>query len=258
MRALFLLLTLAALSPLRAEWRVQSSTPFPTNSPAVAHHLKIAADGHEPGHEPGRAVELHLVTFNRSRCALRVVDLAPGETVEEGVRGAGGLAGVNGGYFQPDRSPLGLVVSHGVKLHPQERSKILSGLLVVTPHGANLLRTAEFRPTPAVKEALQAGPFLVDRGQPVGGLNATRPAERTVLLADKKGVAALLVTQPVTLAELAQILATPRLFPELKIERALNLDGGSSTALWVDAAPAPFSRPEWKRVRNAVAVVPVR
>lgn len=42
---------------------------------------------------------------------------------------------------------------------------------------------------------------------------------------------ALLATQPVTLAVLAGILATPGLLPELKIARALNLDGGSSTAL---------------------------
>jgi len=41
----------------------------------------------------------------------------------------------------------------------------------------------------------------------------------------------------------------------LEIDRALNLDGGSSTALWVKEPP--LSRPEWKPVRNAVAVVPL-
>ena len=88
----------------------------------------------------------------------------------------------------------------------------------------------------------------------MAGLNAKRRAERTVLLADRQGVAALLTTAPVTLAELGQILATPGMFGDLKIDRALNLDGGSSTALWV--AADGFSRPEWKPVRNAVAVTP--
>jgi hypothetical protein len=63
-----------------------------------------------------------------------------------------------------------------------------------------------------------------------------------------------LTTAPVTLAGLGQILARPGLFGDLKIDRALNLDGGSSTALWV--AADGFSRPEWKPVRNAVAVTP--
>ena len=130
-------------------------------------------------------------------------------------------------------------------------------MLTVTPRGASLLRAAEFKPGPGVQAALQAGPFLVDRGSSVAGLNATRLAERTVLLAESKGVVALLSTAPVSLAELGQLLATPGLFPGLKIERALNLDGGSSTALWVAAEPTPYVRPEWKPVRNAVAILPV-
>jgi exopolysaccharide biosynthesis protein len=89
----------------------------------------------------------------------------------------------------------------------------------------------------------------------VAGLNATRPAERTVILAGKQGAFALMITDPVSLADLAQILTIPELFPGVKIERALNLDGGSSTALWVDADPEPFSKPEWKQVRNAVAIM---
>lgn len=258
---LCLLFFLLAVAPLRAEWRVESSAPVPIapkvpipgRARAVTHWTITARDSSAP---EKRALELHFVTFNRNAATLRVIDLPSGATVEEGIRAAGGLAGVNGGYFTPDRTPLGLVVSRGVKLHPFERTKLLTGLLAVTPRGANLLRTAEFRSGPNLKEALQAGPFLVDKGKTVAGLNATRAAERTVLLADKSGVAALLITGPVTLASLGQLLATPGIFPGLKVERALNLDGGSSTALWVAGDPKPFSHPEWKRVRNAVAVVP--
>jgi exopolysaccharide biosynthesis protein len=201
-------------------------------------------------------VALHVVRIDRSRTALRVIDLAPGATVAEGVRERGALAGVNGGYFQPDRTPLGLMIADGKTIHPLEQSKILTGVLAITPHGSSLLRNAEFRPGHSLREALQAGPFLVDHGQAVGGLNGVRRAERTVLLADRRGVAALLTTGPVTLAELASLLAEPGLVGGLEIDRALNLDGGSSTALWVKGEP-PLSRPEWKPVRNAVAVVPV-
>ena len=236
--------TLQAASP----WRLESSATLPSRSPAVVFQtLSLQND---------RALEMHLVRFNRTRCSLRVLDLPPGGTVAQALRTNGALAGVNGGYFTLDHSPIGLVVCKGVKLHPQENAKILTGVLAVTPRGANLLRTSEFKTGPDLQEALQAGPFLVDHGKAVGGLNANRRAERTVLLADSQGVVALLTTGPVTLAELGQILATSGLLPDLKIDRALNLDGGSSTALWVAADPTPTSRPEWKAVRNAVAIVP--
>ena len=253
MRIFFLLVAGLALAPwhaVRAEspWRVESSRPLPSRSPVVTHRLFTLQND--------RALEVNLVRFDRNRAALRVLDLAPGETVAEAVRASGGLAGVNGGYFKPDHTPLGLVVSKGVTLHAWENSKLLTGVLAVTARGASLLRAAEFKPTPGLREALQAGPFLVDHGEAVAGLNASRLAERTVLLAESKGVVALLKTSPASLAELGQLLATPGLLGGLKIDRALNLDGGSSTALWVAAEPAPYSRPEWKPVRNAVAILP--
>ena len=250
---LFTVLLAGSSALLGAEWRLEFSTQLPSRRPAVTHQLKHVRDD--------RPLDLHLVKFDRARCTLRVIDLAADSSVAEAVQASGGLAGVNGGYFKPDHSPLGLVISGGVKLHPQEQAKILSGVLLVTNRGASLLRTAELRASArlqSAREAIQAGPFLVDHGKPVSGLNATRAAERTVLLADKEGVMALLTIGPVTLAELAKLLATPGVFSELHLDRALNLDGGSSTALWVDAEPAPFSRPEWKRVRNAVAIVPRR
>jgi exopolysaccharide biosynthesis protein len=58
----------------------------------------------------------------------------------------------------------------------------------------------------------------------------------------------------VTLADLGKILATQGIAPDLRVQRALNLDGGSSSAFWF--AGRPFSISEQKRVRNFVAVVP--
>ena len=63
----------------------------------------------------------------------------------------------------------------------------------------------------------------------------------------------------VTLAELGVILADPALVPTgMKIKRALNLDGGSSTALWVQrpGAEAPFYLSEFGIVRDFVGIVP--
>ncbi|MGB8168152.1 MAG: phosphodiester glycosidase family protein [Chthoniobacteraceae bacterium] len=167
----------------------------------------------------------------------------------------GALAGVNGGYFQPDRTPLGLVVRQGAQLHPLEKSRLLSGVISVTPNAVAIQRTAAFKPTPAVREALQAGPFLVEGGKKIAGLNVTKGAARTVVYQDAVGRAGFLICKSVSLAEMADILATAANFPEGKIIRALNLDGGSSTALWVRGEP-PFYQREWKSVRNYLAIVP--
>jgi len=251
MRPLLALLCFAATPLLAGEWQLESTSVRPGTPEALVHRVKRVRQG------KGRALEVQLVTFDRSATVLKVVDLAPRESVAEGLREAGALAGVNGGYFHADRTPLGLVISGGKTVHALERSKLLTGLVAVTGRGARLLRTGEYRGGSHVREALQAGPYLVDKGKTVPGLNATRAAERTVLLADGEGVVALLITPPLTLAEAGHLLATPGIFPELKIERALNLDGGSSTALWVDGA-TPYSHSEWKSVRNALALMPKR
>ena len=60
----------------------------------------------------------------------------------------------------------------------------------------------------------------------------------------------------VTLAELGEIVATPRLTGELKLQRALNFDGGSSSAFWFAGEGGEFSIGEYKTVRNFVVIVP--
>jgi len=43
---------------------------------------------------------------------------------------------------------------------------------------------------------------------------------------------------------------------DLKIQRTLNLDGGSSSAFWFADEGKPFSISEQKTVRDFVAIVP--
>ena len=237
---------IATLAPLRAAWIFSPAESLP--APAGIEFVRRTAGDH---------VELHIVTFHGKAHAFAVMDNPEGAfDLGSAAAKRGALAAVNGGYFHPDRTPLGLLVRQGRTIHPLERAKLLSGLVVVTMDRIALLRTAEFRASANVREALQAGPFLVDGGKAVAGLNDTRSAARTVVFADGAGRFGMLICKSATLAETARILATPGLLPSGKIARALNLDGGSSTALWVKREPAPFYSREWKGVRNYLAVVP--
>ena len=68
---------------------------------------------------------------------------------------------------------------------------------------------------------------------------------------------ALGVCSEISLADLAAILIATRLADDLRIQRALNLDGGSSSAFWfARETGGAFSIREQKPVRDFVAIVP--
>jgi hypothetical protein len=204
----------------------------------------------------GQRATLWIVSFHPKKHTFVVMDNPDGAfDLGSAAEKRGVLAGVNGGYFHPDRTPLGLVIRKGQQIHGLERAKLLSGITSVSPAGVAIQRTTAFKASPAVRDALQAGPFLVEAGKPIAGLNATRAAARTVVFQDAKGRVGFLIAKSPSLAGMAEILSTPGIFPEGRITRALNLDGGSSTALWVGNSP-PFYHREWKGVRNYLGIVP--
>ncbi|OAI41780.1 hypothetical protein AYO41_01460 [Verrucomicrobia bacterium SCGC AG-212-E04] len=234
---------------LRAERR-------PAARRVVFEQQAWTADGGE------REAAVDVVRFESRDAVLRVVD--QGAAGEQDLAGAmsdaGALAGINGGYFHPDRQPLGLVVSGGETIHAEERARLLSGVLLVFTNGSmKLQRVSEPRAKADVREALQAGPFLVDAGKAVAGLENSRAARRSVLATDGAGRWAILTINRVTLADAAALLATPGVLGDgIQIQRALNLDGGSSTGLWVkgEGGAAPRYTPEFGTVRNFVGVFP--
>ena len=110
----------------------------------------------------------------------------------------------------------------------------------------------------SMRELIQAGPLLVENGQPVSGLEATKTSARIVVLWDGGTRWWIGRGSPCSLAALGQALANAQ--PAgWKTRHALNLDGGRSADLWVSGAISggPFvSRPPWNRpVRNFLVLV---
>ena len=126
-------------------------------------------------------------------------------------------------------------------------------MLAAGPRGVEIFRTSEFPAKRNWAEALQCGPFLIANGKPVAGLNNSRSARRTFVFTTTDRRAAIGSCAPVTLSRLAEVLAA---LSELKVERALNLDGGSSSAFWCRTLDKTISIPELKRVRDFIAVFP--
>jgi uncharacterized protein YigE (DUF2233 family) len=235
----------------RAEWGIVSSEQQGSARGGVAHFKAVVAES-----ETGARATLHLAVFSPKSATLRVIDDADARpTLAETMERENAIAGVNGGYFDADYAPLGLLITDGRMVAPLRKAKLFSGVVSAAKGQVKIQRVGEFSLKTKPTAARQSGPFLVERGAPVPGLNATRAARRTYVAtgADK---AAIGYSSHLTLAQIAAVLATRGVVPEIKLDRALNLDGGSSSAFWFAGDGAPFSIGEQKTVRDFIAVVP--
>ncbi len=166
------------------------------------------------------------------------------------------LAGTNGGYFDPDFKPIGLRIVDGKLNAPLVRARLLTGIVASTPRGIQIMRIKEFSRRPKLESAIECGPFLVDLGEAVRGLDDTRAARRTFVAIDRAGHGALGYCSRVSLAEAGEILSIVALAENSKVWRAINLDGGSSSAFWFQRKDeSVFSISEQKTVRDFVGVV---
>ncbi len=249
MRWFLILLTMGAVFPARAGWDLGSRTEVAT-LPGGAKFVERDV------RDDGRTVRVRGVFFSDRQARIAVIDNAAGGSLGDAMAAAHALAGTNGAYFHPDNAPLGLMIAGGKTVHALERAKLLSGILVVTNGRPRIVRTGRFTASRGDTDALQAGPFLAEAGRAITGLNATRAAPRTIIATDGAGRWALLSMTAATLADAAAVLTAPSAWPDFRVERALNLDGGSSTGFWVAAGARPFYRPEFSVVRNFVAILP--
>jgi exopolysaccharide biosynthesis protein len=246
----FFFLALAATA--QADWTILSTASEP-GLDGVAHRHVVLEN--PVGSE---RVTVDLAIFSTKSCTLRVLQNEGGAgSLGEMMRHEKCLAGVNGGYFNENFAPLGLRIANGQMIAPLQRARLITGVLVASPRGVQIVRSREFSRRLGVSAAIQCGPFLVDRGQPISGLNDSRLARRTFTATTSSSRALVGVCSEVSLAELAKILATTSLAEDLKIERALNLDGGSSSAFWFARENgSAFSISEQKSVRDFVGIVP--
>jgi uncharacterized protein YigE (DUF2233 family) len=255
MKARFLffpLLLCACAVQTKGAWRLTSTEETP--STPLGRHVRVMAKESDTGER----AQLHLAIFDTRKITLRVID-QPNETRNDlaSVMSSNNyLAGVNGGYFDPNHQPVGLLISGGRMIAPFRRARLLSGILSVANGRVRLQRVSEFSMKREVDEALQCGPFLVDHGRIVDGLDDSASARRTFIAMGTGDGIALGYCSAISLAQLSRVLASGKITDDFRIERALNLDGGSSSAFWFRDGTAPFSIPEQKIVRDFIGIVP--
>jgi len=245
-----ILFTLVA-TVARAEWKIISAQSEISSEAGLEHRHLLFENS-----ETDDRASIDLALFSGKSFTLRVIDqpAEPRLDLAETMRREKCPAGVNGGYFDPDYAPIGLLIVDGKVFSPLQRARLLGGVLMASSRGVQIVRAGEYSRRPNPHAAIQCGPFLVDLGQRVRGLEATREARRTFAAIDRDGRAGLGFCSEISLAQLSAILAGG--VSDFKIDRALNLDGGSSSACWFARKDgSAFSIPEQKTVRDFVAVV---
>src|SRR5947207_4874298 len=242
---------LAFAAAAQANWTIPSTASEPGRDGLVHRHVVLE---NPVGSE---RITMDLAIFPTKSCTLRVLQNEGGaDSLGEIMRNEKCLAGVNGGYFNENFAPLGLRIANGQMIAPLQRARLITGVLVASSRGVQIVRSREFSRRPGVTAAVQCGPFLVDRGEHISGLNDVHLARRTFAATTKGDRKLVGVCSDVSLAELSTILATTSFAEDLRIERALNLDGGSSTGFWFAREnSSAFSIPEQKPVRDFVGIV---
>jgi hypothetical protein len=234
----------------RAEWIARSSEIEPGFFAGPEHRHVVFENI-----ETNAPAIVDLAIFPAKSFVARVIDNQNAQTdLANAMARANCVVGVNGGYFDEKFAPIGLLIVDGKTIAPLQHARLLTGVLLGTSRGMQIVRTRELSAPPGTESAVQAGPFLVDLGKAVHGLESMRQARRTFAASGRSRLA-LGYCSEISLAQLAAILAIG--FSDFKIQRALNLDGGSSSAFWFKRRNgSAFSISEQKPVRNFIGIAP--
>jgi len=246
-----LVLSVAFAASAQAEWKILSAESEPGRG-EIEHRHVVVEDA-----AAGQRVAVDVAVFSTKSIALRVIDNPDGQSLAAAMKREKCLGGVNGGYFDTEFRPIGLRSANGQTFSPLRRARLITGILLQSDRGIDVVRVGEFSRTKKVIAAIQSGPFLVEGSKRIRGLNDSQLARRTFAGIATNDRALLGVCSDVSLGQLANILATAPIAADSKIRRAMNLDGGSSTAFWFARENGnAFSITEQKSVRDFVALVP--
>jgi hypothetical protein len=241
----------AITTTARAEWKILSAESEPGRG-GIEHRHVVVEDA-----TAGERVAVDVAVCPAKSTGLRVIDNPDGQSLAAVMKKQEYVCGVNGGYFDTEFKPIGLRVADGATFSPLRRARLITAILQQSDRGIDVVRVGEFARTKKRSAAIQSGPFLVEGNKRIRGLNNSQLARRTFAGIATNDLAVLGFCSDISLAELADMLATAPILADSKIRRAMNLDGGSSSAFWFAREDgSAFSISGRKPVRDFVAIVP--
>ena len=154
-------------------------------------------------------------------------------TAQEVARTTGAIAVINGSFFDPSGKPLGLVIENGTIIQQMPlRSMHNSGIFCIKHDVPYIFHRSNFSAS-GTSQAIQSMPRLIHRGNAVSNLkNAHEIKRRSGIAIDYDGKIIIYATDTHLSGLSLFDVQTFLLKPELRIQSALNLDGGRSSQLY--------------------------
>lgn len=156
------------------------------------------------------------------------------------------MIAINGGYYTPEFQPAGLLILQGKHLNPWAKNALISACIKINKNGKMSIGKNKLDCVNSWS-ALQAGPLLINNTTVHSRFTvnpSTRLADflnendRTVVAVSTQDDFLMMVTSDAKLAEIATILKNyPDAFNVRQIQTAINLDGGSSTGMFIRFSP---------------------
>lgn len=248
--------------PARPVSEAVSSASAPPASPALAVDNELEASGVRvrsgtlPSADARALWGFTDLAIDARRARLQI-ELAKGGAPLEQLLPPGGLAVVNGGYYEPDFRPSTWLKNAGIELAPR-RDTTQGGVLALSASRVYLgpFSGLSFEPELAV----QSFPLVVEPSfQPGIRRDDGRRAARTLACLVESNLHFILISAPrgegPTLFELMAWLRAPA--PHgFGCRVALNLDGGPSSGVWFAPHLNARQRPPLAPVAYAIAIVP--
>ena len=232
---------------------VGGSTDFPWVKIDEGFEFKSVQMSGEPYQSP---IKMKILRISLEKFQVRVLDTrifgAGRLEVRELARKAQALAAVNGGFFQPDYRPLGLIISDGKEVNPLRNADW--GIFLVQGNLPRIIHTKEYLPNGNISQALQVGPRLVVNGRELQ--MKKQVARRSALGITRKDKLILLNTDDtdVYAQDLARAFTLPESEGGLECRDALTLDGGPSAQMYADFKSLKIDIPGKWGVPNGVAI----
>lgn len=175
------------------------------------------------------------------------------------------IVGINGSFYQPDFTPAGLLIYHGKTIKPLVKSSIFKACVLIDQDKKIQLET-DLTQCKKATNAMQTGPLLIENGKVSTDLERIQkksksleaffnPHKRTVLALTGQNRLVMITTSPLALFDIAHFLQdNPEAVGAAHIQTAVNLDGGSSTGMYIRFPDQPFYFHELKHVKTFIFI----
>lgn len=199
---------------------------------------------------------IHAFRVDPARYRLGVVTAKKeqeGATAEEMARRERALVVINGGFFTPEHTTIGLVIKDGKILSPLHGTSWWS-IFAIADDSPAIFAPKGFAGRAGVRMALQAGPRLAVDGR-IPSLKEN-VASRSAVGVARDGQIVIAITQGsgVSFKEMARRMSLDPSRGGLGCSNAMALDGGSSSQLYAKVKKFELRLPNLSRVTNGLAV----